>query len=97
MFDEGETVEFGGKIITHMANNPKIMSISCRVVSAADYAIKYGITDIDGKKVKSTRALNEMGKFILPKYLQSLSNSFPNSLTVPNAFFTVMNSKYYKF
>jgi hypothetical protein len=97
MFEEGETVEFGGKIISHMAANSKIMNNSCRVVSAADYANKYGITDIDGKKMTSTRAFNVMGKYMLPKFLQGFSKSCPSSIIVPSSLLTVMTSKYYKF
>ena len=69
MFEDGETVEFGGKIISHMASNPNIMKHSCRIVSGADYANNHEITDIDGKKMTSTRAFNVMGKYMVPNFL----------------------------
>jgi len=31
IFEEGETVEFGGKIIAHLAQNPNVMKYSCRI------------------------------------------------------------------
>lgn len=97
MFEDGETVEFSGKIISHMATNPKIMKFSSRIVNGADYANKYGILDIDGKKVESTRSFKSMSKYLIPKSFQGLAQSVPSCVKVPSPFLTVMSSKYYKF
>lgn len=95
MFEEGETVEFGGKIISHMATNPGIMKHSCRVVSAADYAGKYNITDIDGKVMPSNRELKNLVSF-LPKSMQSYAKKNPHC-KVPSPVLTVFGSKYFRF
>lgn len=97
MFEDGETVEFSGKIISHMVTNPKIMKFSSRIVNGADYANKYGILDIDGKKVESTRSFKSMSKYIIPKSFQGLAQSVPSCVKVPSPFLTVMSSKYFKF
>ncbi len=95
MFEEGETVEFGGKIIAQMAANPKIMNHTARVVAAADYAEQYGIKDIDGRAIPTHRELKNMVSF-LPKNLRSCAESKP-TLKVPQVLLTVANSKYFKF
>ena len=43
VFDEGESTEFAGKVIAKLAQDPKIMSFTGKVVFAADYAQSNGI------------------------------------------------------
>jgi len=96
MFDEGETVEFSGKLISHMLTNPKIASYTARVVSGADYGLKYHINDIDDRVILSARRLNEMAPYILPKSLRNISANLPNYIKVPNFLLTIGNSRYIK-
>ncbi|RNA30998.1 dehydrogenase reductase SDR family member 1-like [Brachionus plicatilis] len=93
MFDQGETVEFGGKIITNMASNSKIMKYSGKIVIASDYADKYGIKDIDGRRVPSHRELQNIAPF-LPKNLRFLTSILPGGFKIPQAFIDIANSKY---
>lgn len=84
MFAEGETVEFGGKIISHLAGNPKVMNHSCRIVSAADYALSYGIQDIDGNQLPSNREFKQLGYYLLPKSMRHLAAKTPSFVKIPN-------------
>ena len=63
IFGDAKSVEFGGKIINHMASNPKIMKYSCKVVTGADYAQKYEPYTL--KKDYSTDMEKRFGKQIL--------------------------------
>lgn len=96
MFDEGETVEFSGKLISHMLVNPKIASYTARVVSGADYGLKYQINDIDGRVIPSARRLSEMAPYILPKSLRGLAANLPDCIKVPSSVLTIGNSRYIK-
>lgn len=93
MFEEGETVEFAGKIISHMAANSKIMNYSAKIVGSADYATKYGIVDIDGRKLPSHRELKNMTTF-LPKSMRA--NAEKSTLKIPDGLLAIGGSKYAK-
>ncbi|CAF0932463.1 unnamed protein product [Brachionus calyciflorus] len=93
VFEEGETVEFGGKIITNMATNPKIMKYTSKIVIASDYADSHGIKDIDGRRVPSHRELRNVVPF-LPRNLRSFANLLPGGLKVPQALIDIANSRY---
>ena len=96
IFGDAETVEFGGKIITHMALNPNIMKYSCKVVTGADYASKYGIHDIDGRKIPSHRELSSLGGQMLPKPLRPYAKYLPSSFKIPQFVIDIATSKYYR-
>lgn len=96
MFDDGESVEYGGKLIAHMAQNPKIMKFSSKIVIGSDYGQKYGIRDVDNRVIPSQREFKNMAPFILPKNLRFLAKYVPSSIKVPYSFIDIANSKYYK-
>lgn len=93
IFEEGETVEFGGKIITQMMQDPKIMSYSGKIVPGSDYALTHGIKDIDGRVIPSHRSFKNIAPFILPKSLNFLADIVPESAKVPQACIDIANSK----
>lgn len=93
MFEEGETVEFGGKIIVKMAQDPNIMKYTSKIVIGSDYALKHDIKDIDGRVIPSQRAFKNLAPFILPKKFKFLAGIVPESTKVPQAFIDVANSK----
>jgi dehydrogenase/reductase SDR family protein 1 len=95
MVEEGESVEFGGKIIAHMSQNPKIMKYTKKIVSGSDYAQTYDIKDIDGKVHVSYRSLKSLGPYILPKNLHYLTNYAPN-FKIPQFLIDVANSKVHR-
>ena len=50
VFENGETIEFSGKVVVHLAaeNQEKVMARSGRIINTADVAKQYGFKDIDG-------------------------------------------------
>jgi len=48
MFERGETTEFAGKGVAHLANDAKIMNKSGRIVFTNDMASEYKFTEDDG-------------------------------------------------
>ena len=96
IFGDAESVEFGGKIITHMASNPKIMKYSCKVVTGADYAEKYNIKDIDGRKIHSHREISSLGSQMLPKSIRQFAKYVPSSVKIPQFVIDIATSKYYR-
>ena len=46
MFAKGESIEFAGKIIVAMAQDPNIMKYTSKIVIGADYAQAKGIDNI---------------------------------------------------
>ncbi|XP_048766041.2 dehydrogenase/reductase SDR family member 1-like isoform X2 [Ostrea edulis] len=55
----GETPEFSGKCIVHLAQDPNIMKKSGYVLMTAELGEEYGIKDIDGRTIPSFRQLNQ--------------------------------------
>ena len=96
IFGEAESVEFGGKIISHMALNPNIMKYSCKVVTGADYAASFDIRDVDGRKIPSHREFTNLGGYLLPKSMRSLAKYVPSSFKVPQFLIDIATSKYYR-
>ncbi len=98
IFQDGETVEYGGKLIVHLAQNQNIMKYTSKIVIGADYGSKYGILDIDDRKIPSHRALSTIGSFILPKSLRFLTtNSIFKDIKIPQSLLDVANSKIFRF
>lgn len=52
----GSSVEFPGRVIAAMARDPDIMKRSGGTFIAAELALDYGVTDVDGKVPPSVRA-----------------------------------------
>lgn len=94
ILEDGESVEFGGKIITHMAgeNASNIMKYSSKIVIASDYAHKYNITDIDGRVVPSHREFRN-AVMVLPKQYRWMANYVPGSFKVPQFLINIVNNK----
>ena len=53
----GSSVEFPGRVIAALAQDPNIMRRSGGTYIGAELALEYGVTDIDGKNPPSLRAL----------------------------------------
>lgn len=91
---DSESVEFAGKCVSHLVNDPKLMSYSSKVIIAAEYAQIKGIRDIDGRVVPSHRQINSAIKLIFPKSLHFVANLVPNFVKVPQVAFDLINSKF---
>jgi dehydrogenase/reductase SDR family member 1 len=94
VINDAESVEFAGKVISKLATDPNLFSYTSKVVIAADYAQKHGITDIDGRTIPSHRQINSALKLVLPKTLKSVANLVPNFIKVPQVVMDVFTTKF---
>lgn len=58
--DIGESPEFTGHVIAALAEDPEVLSLSGRTLIGAELAVKYGITDRDGRQPPSFRDLMQV-------------------------------------
>jgi len=95
IFEDGESIEFSGKVIVALAQEPNIMKYTAKVIVAADYAQKKGIKDIDDRVIPSYRQLNNLlASFVLPEKLKFVANFIPNFVKIPQFLLDIMNSKF---
>jgi len=94
VIDDSESAEFAGLVISALANDPKLMSYSSKVVIASEYAQCNKIQDIDGRVIASHRQINSAMKLILPKQLHFFANFVPDFVKLPQAAFDIMSSKF---
>ena len=94
IFREGESVEFGGKIIAAMATDASIMKYTSKIVIGAEYASRNNIVDIDQRRIASHREFGQMGKYFVPKPLKSLASLVPSTFKVPQFIIDIALSKY---
>lgn len=59
-----ETPEFTGHVIWSLFNDPDLMAMSGQTVIGAEMAVKYGITDAQGRQPPSCRELHGVAPFI---------------------------------
>jgi len=57
ILDSAETPELTGHVIWALYNDPELMTVSGQTVIGAELAVKYGITDEDGRQPPSYREL----------------------------------------
>ncbi|WP_019585032.1 SDR family NAD(P)-dependent oxidoreductase [Deinococcus apachensis] len=55
-FTNSESPQFLGRAVAHLAADPEVLSRSGQTLVAAELALEYGFTDIDGKQPPSARA-----------------------------------------
>lgn len=94
VFENGESIEFSGKIIVAMAQDANLMRYSSRVVIGADYAQLHNIRDIDNRVILSIRQLKAVCEFFLPEQLKFVSNFVPGFVKIPQFVLDVLNSKF---
>ncbi|XP_070203108.1 dehydrogenase/reductase SDR family member 1-like [Littorina saxatilis] len=56
-FTSGETPEYAGLAVTHLAADPNVMKKTGRILIAADLGNEYGFVDVDGVRRSSMREL----------------------------------------
>ncbi|XP_077983420.1 dehydrogenase/reductase SDR family member 1-like [Glandiceps talaboti] len=59
-FSQGESIEYAGKAIVHLANDPKLMQKTGRILWTCDLAREYNFKDIDGRDPPSYRHLKDI-------------------------------------
>jgi len=57
IFDEGETIEYSGKAVVHLATDPNIMQKTSKILITGDLGDSYGFVDIDGRRPPSLRSV----------------------------------------
>jgi len=60
IFEKGETIEFAGRSIVHLAADPNILKKTGRILETADLACEYGFIDIDGVMPICTRKVKDL-------------------------------------
>ena len=62
MFEKlGESIEFAGMAVSHLAMDPQRMSKSGKILMAADLAREYGFQDLDGS-TRNIRSISVLCK-----------------------------------
>ena len=49
VFENGETIEFAGKVVVHLAADKNIMARSGKIINTADIGREFGFVDTNGK------------------------------------------------
>jgi len=91
LFEEGETPEFTGRAIVHLAADKNQMKKTGRILITADLAHEYGFTDIDGRRppsVRSVKALLQLAKWDRTSWF------IPSWLKLPGWLFNASASKF---
>lgn len=94
VFDDCESTEFSGKVISELAVDPKLMKYTSKVVIASEYAQAHNIKDIDNRTVPSHRQINSAMKLVLPKPLHFVTKVVPDFVKLPQFAFDLMGSKF---
>ncbi|XP_006816909.1 dehydrogenase/reductase SDR family member 1-like [Saccoglossus kowalevskii] len=80
IFENGESTEYAGKGVVHLASDPNIMKKTGRILLVGDLASEYGFTDIDGNVPPHSRYLKDSlqlsGYTWLPMFI-------PRFITIP--------------
>jgi dehydrogenase/reductase SDR family protein 1 len=94
VFEKGESIEFSGKIIVDMAQDPNIIKLTSRVIIGAEYARSKGIRDIDNREIMSFRQVKGLIAMYSPKNFQFLSAFVPAFVKIPQFLLDILNSKF---
>ena len=49
VFEKGETIEYAGKVVVHLAADKNIMARSGKIIMTADIGREFGFADITGE------------------------------------------------
>jgi dehydrogenase/reductase SDR family protein 1 len=90
MFESGESVEFSGKAVAHLAADPNYMSKTGRILLTGDLAREYGFVDDDG----DTHDMRSVSKILAGKGHTWMAAVIPGFIRVP---LFVMHYMSYKF
>ena len=80
MFEGGESVEFPGIVIAHLACDKDIMKKTGKILWTSNLAREYGFADIGGSMPDDWRSVNYLLK---TSGNSNLANLVPKSLRVP--------------
>uniref|UniRef100_A0A915JD01 Dehydrogenase/reductase SDR family member 1 n=1 Tax=Romanomermis culicivorax TaxID=13658 RepID=A0A915JD01_ROMCU len=91
LFQNGESTEFAGKCIVHLAQDINVMQKSGRVWLTADLADMYGFSDIDGTQPSNFRSV----KFLVDQAAwHKTAGWIPSWIKLPGWMFALSTSKF---
>ncbi|XP_016098072.1 dehydrogenase/reductase SDR family member 1-like [Sinocyclocheilus grahami] len=92
MFSKGETTEFSGRCIVELAKDKCLMSMTGQVLMTCDLAHRYGLKDVDGRRVVDYTSL----KFLISQipYVSWLSVFTPSFIRVPRSMLILGSGKF---
>jgi len=80
IFEKGESIEFSGKSILHLATDPNIMKKTGKILLNEDVAAEYGFKDIDGTIPIRTLQISEQVDLL---GWTRLANCIPKCIKIP--------------
>jgi dehydrogenase/reductase SDR family protein 1 len=89
----GESIEFTGKVVAALAQDPKMMTYNSQCVLVADYANNHCIRDIDNRQIASVRQLAFFTQMMLPERMQFINRFIPGFIKIPSFVIDMMNMK----
>jgi len=89
---DGETVEFSGMGIRHMAADPKVMDKTGRILMTHCLAKEYGFKDLDGNEGRDFRSLN---RILETQGYTRLAQWVPDCIKFPKSLLHFASYKFY--
>ncbi|KAH3696158.1 dehydrogenase/reductase SDR family member 1-like [Dreissena polymorpha] len=80
----GESIEYVGRCVVHLANDPNIMSKSGKIHITGDLGDYYGFLDDAGHKPINIRRINCLVKHFTPSWVSWLSYLIPDFVKIPS-------------
>lgn len=91
MFENGESTEFSGICLRHLAADPSRIDRTSRVITTGDLAYDYGgLLDLDGRSIPSVRNVKTLLEMSGHTWASAVT---PQFVRLPGWVITAMNSK----
>uniref|UniRef100_A0A914WHI0 Dehydrogenase/reductase SDR family member 1 n=1 Tax=Plectus sambesii TaxID=2011161 RepID=A0A914WHI0_9BILA len=91
IIEDGESIEFSGMCVAALAKDPKVIKFTGRTLFVGDLGDKYGLVDIDGRKVPSTRSVKALLGLLQYKKTAAL---VPGFIKIPGWIMSASQSKF---
>ena len=89
----GETPQYIGKCVVHLAQDPNIMRKAASVHISMDLGAEYGFVDVDGRKPKHLRQVNTIVS-LSPRW-KWLARWIPDFVKIPKCVIHMAGNKFY--
>lgn len=91
-FPSAETTEMSGRCVVALATDPKILSLSGKVLPSCDLARRYGLQDVDGRPVEDYLSLSSALSYT--SNMGWLAPYIPGFLRMPKWIITLYTGKF---
>lgn len=91
-FPSAETTEMSGRCVVALATDPKILSLSGKVLPSCDLARRYGLRDVDGRPVEDYLSLSSVLSYT--SNMGWLAPYMPGFLRMPKWIMTLYTGKF---